>query len=346
MNSYLITEISKIVIHNVGNKLNDDGISFSKKNTPIDNSLKNILISYFISPFKDNEYYNLYHSGDLNLNEVFIYVSKIFEKPNSFLESSNNLAKHLYNCSTHPKIKSGRFYTVLFRNCAIEGETVDAVGLFKSENEDTYLKVKPENEIYEIESDKGINISKLDKGCLIFNTERESGFLVASVDNTSKGSEAIYWKDAFLQLIQRKDNYHNTQNILSLYKNFVTKELPTEFDITKADQANYLNKSIQFFKEKDSFNMKEFTNEVIENPDVIKQFKKYKSSFSDETDTDIKDNFLISEAAVKKQARSFKSVLKLDKNFHIYIHGDKDKIEQGVERDGRKYYKIYYDKES
>jgi hypothetical protein len=49
---------------------------------------------------------------------------------------------------------------------------------------------------------------------------------------------------------------------------------------------------------------------------------------------------------VKKQSRVFKSVLKLDRNFHIYIHGDKDLIERGVEKDGRKYYKIYYREES
>ena len=50
---------------------------------------------------------------------------------------------------------------------------------------------------------------------------------------------------------------------------------------------------------------------------------------------------------MKRQARVFKSVLKLDKNFHIYIHGDRDRIERGVdERTGRKFYKIYYDEES
>jgi len=49
---------------------------------------------------------------------------------------------------------------------------------------------------------------------------------------------------------------------------------------------------------------------------------------------------------VKKQARIFKTVLKLDKNFRIYIHGNRELIEQGVEKDGRKYYKIYFEQES
>ena len=54
------------------------------------------------------------------------------------------------------------------------------------------------------------------------------------------------------------------------------------------------------------------------------------------------DNFKISSQAVKKQSRIFKSVLKLDRNFDIYIHGDKNLIEKGTEKDGRKYYKIYW----
>ena len=60
----------------------------------------------------------------------------------------------------------------------------------------------------------------------------------------------------------------------------------------------------------------------------------------------MEQSFVISPAAVKKQARNFKSVLKLDKNFHIYIHGDKDLIEQGFdEKKNMNYYKVYYKQE-
>ena len=41
----------------------------------------------------------------------------------------------------------------------------------------------------------------------------------------------------------------------------------------------------------------------------------------------------------------FKGVLKLDKNFHIYIHGNRELIEQGIDKDGRKFYKIYFERE-
>ena len=207
------------------------------------------------------------------------------------------------------------------------------------------LKVFPKGDGFEIESEKGININKLDKGCLIFNTEKGNGYVVAVFDNTNKGAEAQYWIDDFLHVRQRKDEYYNTQNILSLCKNFVTKELPNQFEVSKADQVDLLNKSVKFFKEKDTFDMDEFTNEVIVQPEVINSFNRYKSDYQKELDIEISDNFTISDTAVKKQARVFKSVIKLDKNFHIYVHGDRNLIEQGQDEKG-KFYKVYYQEEN
>jgi hypothetical protein len=307
--------------------------------------LESILSKYFLSAFKTEEYSQLYHDVRLSLNEVYDYVSAIFKNPNSLLEQSVNLAKHLYEQSTHPKIKGGEFYTVYFKDCIIDGETVNAVGLFKSENKDTFLKVFPSGDGFEIESEKGININKLDKGCLIFNTERENGYIVAVVDNTNKGIEAQYWIDDFLHVRPRKDEYYNTQNILSLCKNFVKNELPQQFDASKADQIDLLNKSVQFFKERDNFNIEEFAHEVIRQPEVIEKFNQYKSAYAKEYELEIADNFTISDSAVKKQSRVLKSVIKLDKNFDIYVHGNRQLIEQGSDDKG-KFYKIYYQEEN
>jgi len=338
------TNIQNFSIHTVGNKIADEGCYLSRNVVVINQELKQLLTHYFVSAFKSQEYYHLYHEVDLKLSEVYVYVSEIFDDPETLLEQSINLAKHLYEQSVHPKIKGGEFYTVYFKDCIIDGETVDAVGLFKSENKDTFLKVYPAGDGFEIESEKGININKLDKGCLIFNTEREKGYVVAVVDNTNKGIEAQYWVDDFLHIRQRKDEYYNTQNILLFTKHFI-KELPQQFEISKAEQIDLLNKSVKFFKENDNFNMKEFTNEVIEYEDVIEKFNQSKSEYAKEHELEFADNFTISGSAVKKQTRSLKSIIKLDKNFHIYIHGDRNLIEQGEDKKG-KFYKVYYQEEN
>lgn len=109
-------------------------------------------------------------------------------------------------------------------------------------------------------------------------------------------------------------------------------------------QAELLNKTVQFFKEKATFDMSEFVNEVIAQPEVIESFNQYKESYAKERDIELSDSFNISETAAKKQAKAFKSVIKLDNNFHIYIHGDRQLIEQGKDNKG-KFYKVYYNEE-
>lgn len=334
-------KIQNCVLHKIGNKLRDERVSLSNSSLNSISSIQEILIDYFLPPFTSEEYYQLYHDSDLVLNEVYTYVSKIFDEPEQLYEQSVNLAKHLYEQSTHPKIKGGEFYTVYFKDCILDGETFDAVGLFKSENKDTFLKVLHENNSFNLESDKGINIKKLDKGCLIFNKDRENGYVVAVVDNTNKGVEAQYWIDDFLHVHQRKDEYANTQNFMALAKNFVTKELPMEFGVSKADQIDLLNKSLHFFKEKKTFDINDFAHEIIAQPEVIERFHQYKQEYEDLCDIVIDNQFEISESACKKQQRSYKRVINLDKKIQIVIAGNRQNVEQGEDERG-KFYKVYY----
>lgn len=339
-------EIIEISVHYIGNKDLNEKLELSKTKILLNNSLNRVLSDYFLHSFKIDEYYIFNHESDLNLNEVYVYANKIFERQEELHTQSIWLAKHLYEQSTHPKIKGGEFYVVYFKDCIVDGDTVDAVGLFKSENKDTFLKVYPKGDGFEIESQKGVNINKLDKGCLIFNKEKENGYVVAVVDNTNKGAEAKYWTDDFLHVKPRNDAYNQTKDILSMAKNFVLHELPQHFEVSKVDQVDLLNKTVEYFKKNESFNMNGFAHEVIEQKDLIEKFVQYKSDYEHAMEMSLMENFEISEAAVKKQARSIKSVIKLDKNFHIYVHGSQNLIEQGVEQDGRKFYKIYYREES
>lgn len=339
------SRLSQLIVHGVGNKFNDEPCTFSKDYLNPELDIKELLSRYFLSTFKYGESYNFIHEASLSLNEIYVYASKIFNHRQLLLEQSIDIVKHLYEQSIYPQIKSGELYIGYFTNCLVEEKVVDAIGIFKSETKDTFLKVYNSERGYDIAKDIGININKLDKGCLIFNIDKENGYVVAVVDNTNKGEDAKYWIDDFLHVRPRKDEYYNTHNVLTLCKNFVTKELPQQFDMQKADQADLLNRSVQFFKEKDSFDMEEFTNEVFAQPEVIDSFNKYKENYEQDRDLEIADNFTISESAVKKQARAFKSVIKLDKNFHIYVHGNRNLIEQGEDEKG-KFYKVYYQEES
>ncbi len=344
VSTFLKTTINEFCLHKVGNKIADEGYKISLSTITIEQNLKELLIHYFVTPFKSDEHYNFFHSSDLNLNEVYSYTSKILDNPSSLYEQSINLAKHLYEQSTHPKIKGGEFYVVYFKDCIVDGKTMDAVGLFKSENKDTFLKVYSSGDGFEIESEKGININKLDKGCLIFNTEKENGYLVSVVDNTNKGAEAKYWTEDFLHVRPRKDEFYHTQNVLSLCKNFVSQALPKEHKVNKAEQAILMNKSVDALKS-GSIDMENFAKEVFAKPEIIDSFNKYKDVYQQERDIELSDNFEVSSQALKKKGTGTMTTIKLDKNFDINIHSGEQYIERGFDKERNMYYYQLFFKE-
>ncbi|ASZ10485.1 nucleoid-associated protein [Chitinophaga pendula] len=342
-------DLQHLSIHKVGNSSQEEPLICSQQPLEMkDETISQLLITYFIQPFTNNaEYFRFYHEADLQLNEVFQYCKRIFEDREVFHEQSVNIAKHLYKHSTHPKIKGGELYVAYFSRCQVDGEEVAAVGIFKSENRDTYLKVFLADENYQVNYDDGININKLDKGCLIFNIAEEEGYKVSVVDSISKQTEAVYWKDAFLQVQRVEDSYHQTEVAVNMCKQFISNKLPTEYEMNKVDQMDLLNKSAAYFKEKEQFNMDDFAEEVLGHPEAIASFREYKDHFQSEHQQPLPDEFDISSHAVKKQQKVFKSVLKLDKNFHVYIHGNRDLVERGFdEATNMYYYKLLFENES
>ncbi|WP_026462638.1 nucleoid-associated protein [Adhaeribacter aquaticus] len=339
-------KLEHLILHKVGNKSREEGIRFSKDELKLDGFVKDLLLKYFLSPFKSDEYFNLHHESDINLNEVFSFVSRIFDNPEDIYEQSVNLARHLYEQSSHPKVKEGEFYITYLKDCVLDGEAMDAIGLFKSESRETYLKVYPNGDTFDIDSEDGVNINKLDKGCLIFNTDRDQGYLVATIDNLNKGNEAQYWKDEFLRVKSRQDNYFHTQHLMSMCKSFVEERLPEEYEMNRMDQVDLLKKSVDFMKEKEVFDLHQFQNEVIAQPELIESFQNYKSHYENENNIEILPEFDIHDSAFKKQSRIMKSIIKLDKNFHIYVHGRSDQIVKGYDEERNlHYYQLFFREE-
>lgn len=340
--------LERLVLHKVGNKANGELLSLSAAPFILNSDISSLLLKYFTSPFKGSQYYVFSNDSSVGFNGMYNCICNIFDDPKANLyEESCNIANHLYDVSVHPNIKSGELYVTYMTQCYLDGEVIDAVGIFKSENKETYLKVFPQGDNFDIEQDNGININKLDKGCIVFNKDREDGFVVAVVDNVSKGNEAVYWIDDFLSLRQRQDSFFQTENMLSLCKNFVVDYLPQEYELTKADQAEILNKTSNYFKENKNFDTDVFSEKVMESEDLKDKFKLYKGAYEKEYEMSLDDSFILNEEALKKASRYLRSVIKLDKNFTIYIHGKRDRVEIGEDEEkGLRYYKLYFEKES
>ncbi|MDR1225434.1 MAG: nucleoid-associated protein [Prevotellaceae bacterium] len=340
--------IKSVIAHQVGNKTNGDDIILSNSLLETDDlRLRELLIKYFLYPFSEmEEYYTFtFSNDDFKLNPLYQFSTDIFSENDKVQELSKSIAKHLYEISLHPQIKSGDLFVATFSNVSIDDKLVNVLGIFKSENRQPFLNLNKKSNKFVLNYEDGINVEKLDKGCLIFNTEKEKGYKICVIDKSNKSMEAQYWKDFFLNIKPTKNEYHFTKDFLGITKNFVTKQLDEEFEVTKTDKIDLLNRSVDYFKKHETFDKQEFEKEVFGDKNVIKSFRQFDETFREENEIELADNFEISAQAVKKQARVFKSVLKLDKNFHIYIHGNRELIEQGIDKDGRKYYKIYYEEE-
>ena len=336
--------LKELAIHYVGSNLEEDELKIADRPLSLDDAIRDTLKKYFVRFFKDLPFYRLHHESDLWLNECYAYAGEIFANPESLYVNSIKLAKHLFSVSDHHNIRMGEFYTALFDHVYVGDQICQAIGLFKSENKDTYLKVYPEDKNYKIEKEQGQNINKLDKGCLIFNVESGEGYKVMVIDNTSRNNEAKYWLDKFFKIKPLEDHFYHTQQYLTLCRDFAMESFP---DDPMAEKLSLANDSEKFFRESEKFDKAAFHEKVLQEPELIDAFEEYKTKYQNDRQVNIVDEFDIAPGAVKKLKRVFKSVIKLDKNFHIYVHGNREYIRKGFdEESGLNYYQVFFREES
>ncbi len=345
---FINTKIKNLAIHRVGNRLREEGYFLSKQSTDVrDSDAHDLLLKFFTGEFKTPEYFQFTHPTAVENNDLNNLAGRMFGKKGDFLEFSSEIAKLLYSKSNHPKISGGELYVTSFESVLLNEEPVQAIGIFKTESKTPFMKVLHKTDVYDYEFDEGINLNAIDKACIIINTAKEDGYRICIHDKQSKGEEALYWKTDFLGLKPCADDYHKTRQFLTLCKDYIKDQMPQEFEVEKTDQIDMLNKSVSFFKTNEQFDYDTFKREVIQEPHIMKSFGKFKDEYEERNSLVLGDDFEINSSAVKSQSKIFKSVLKLDKNFHVYVHGNKEMIEKGYDEErGMSYYKLYYREES
>jgi len=309
--------------------------------------LEQLLLGYFFNHFTTPEFYTFDSStGAHSTNPLFQYVTQIFDQEHDFIESTKNVTQHLYDHSVHPNIKSGDLLIAKVKDVLVDDEMIEALCIFKSETKDAFLTLQKEAEAYKLGESSGINIEKLDKACVIFNTEKSEGYKICAIDKSNKSKEAQFWMEQFLNVKARTDEYYQTSQYIQATTGFIKDRMRPLYDLDKAREAEILNRSHDFLKHEEQFDPQVYEREIFKDEQVINEFKNYKNDFQEERNVELADQFSISQAAVKNKSRVFKSVLKLDKNFHVYIHGNRNMIEKGVDEHGRKFYTLYYEVEN
>jgi len=343
------TQIESISLHQVGNKNKNEGVFLSKNPFTLNDETTGLLKEYFFKPFREKEenYFKFTHEVDIEFNTLHKIVSEIFEDPSCCHLNSKKIATHLFEQSDHPHIKKGEVYVGYLTGLLLDNQKVDAIGIFKSELKHDFLQFEKKRGNLDIVIQQGINVNKLDKGCLIFNIDREEGYKVLSVD--SNRYDAKYWLAQFLEVEPLSDDNFKTKNYLKFCQNFAKDVvLPAE---DKQQEVLFMNRAVNHFAKNDAFEESNFINEVMANPELIPEFKHYKVEKGPKYSIEDVSNFNIANKAVSDARKKIKNVINLDTNIQIkldFINPESAEkyVEKGWDEERQMYYYlIYFNKE-
>ncbi len=336
--------IESLVIHRVVNQTSDQSNKFAAEEVSLSPEMKELLMRFFFSSLNPGEIYNFYAGAMDEPESVCSCARTFFNGEAGFLQTSVSLAEILHEVATTPQVKDGDLYVVRFAGCRIDGVEVDTLGLFKSELKETFINLVEDEKGFRIERNEGFSINKMDKGCLICNAEADKGYVLSIFDTTGKGRKAALWIEDYLDARPLRDSKFYTENTVKNVKEFITKELPKKKEVTKDEELAVMDKTMEYFRDKEQFNRKEYEEAVFADDETRQEFSEFLSCRNDGLED--WDKFAISEEGVKKSTKFLKKVIKLDKDFSIYVHGSGNFMQKGFDKEyGLKYYKFLYTEE-
>ncbi|MDY8134018.1 nucleoid-associated protein [Aquimarina sp. 2201CG5-10] len=343
------TQIESLSVHRIGNKSRNENIFLSESPYTLNDELTALLKEYFFKPFREKEenYFQFANEVDLEFNPLFKIVSEIFDNPSSVHERSKRIASLLYEQSQHPHIKSGEVYVTYLDNISIDNEKTSALGIFKSELKHDFLQFEEKGVDIELLLQQGVNLNKLDKGCLIFNHKKEEGYKILSVD--SNRYDTKYWLEHFLGVEAFADENFYTKKYMKFCQDFAKDVvLPAE---DKKEEVMFMNRAVNHFAKNDTFEESAFLNDVIDNPDLIPEFKHYKVEKAPKYQIEDLTEFPIANTAVSAARKKIKNVINLDTNVQIkmdFINPESAEkfVEKGWDEEKQMYYYlVYFNKE-
>ncbi len=362
MVNFAESRLDALAIHQLGSKHTEEGYIASKTLFPLDlHDLSESLHTFFVEPFKWREVQQFMHREQLTDNTLYALSQSIFEQPTELLQHSQDVLKHLYESSAHPKIKGGDLFVAFWYDVIYEDEMCNAIGIFKAEHRDTFFKTTTNPDGIELMTEEGINIKTLDKGAIILDTMQEEGYRVFIVDKTSRSSEAQYWCDDFLCLERVQDTDFFTSNYMDMMVDFCADVVAK--DTTRQVQVEFLNKSLDFMTRKEHLDWNEFSAEIVDtilpndptrtdNAVYADEFRQYKEKFETRNAFEPTDGFEVSKPAVAKMKRKFKNLIKLDTEVELKVKpisetADNPFVERGYDAEkGMHYYKVFFNFET
>ncbi|MBT8044290.1 MAG: nucleoid-associated protein [Verrucomicrobiae bacterium] len=340
-------KLSALSLAKVGNPLRSEPLRTSKELCRFSDEDTAVLTPSFLKPFKNLELKSFAHHSSLDLNEVYRYATAIFKDPAALLEQGRKIARHLYNTSKHPNIKPGDLCVAVVDELLVDGLPLQALSIIKSESRVPFLEIADSDGNLQLITHQGISPDKIDKGCLIINSEEEQGYLVYTFDKSSAGTH--FWMRDFLGVKFRRDNDYMTRRYADMAVSFAKEGLPEEMGAEQ--RCRVANQAMDYFEEKDEFDLKHFREEALKEPEIIEKFDQFQANQDDEDGGKLDEQFTIAKKVARKAGNKFRSTIKLDTGVNIsfapaFKESDESTFERGFDEQKQlKFVKIYYQEE-
>ncbi len=131
---------------------------------------------------------------------------------------------------------------------------------------------------------------------------------------------------------------------------FLEEQQPADDDSPPWETATAAKDALSYFEDRENFDLEEFGQTVLKNPDVIAKFDEHRARMEEEQGQPFETNFEISKKDLTKAKKRIAAVLKLDTGVEIHIKPATSEIDPQLERGyddkkGMKYVKVFYNKD-
>jgi 37-kD nucleoid-associated bacterial protein len=339
---------TRLVLAKVGNPQREEPLQTSKEVFDIAEADQAALTGIFLKPFKNLMAHRFTHHSSLAKHEMNNCAKALFGDQDDLLKHGCEIAKHLYSKSNHPNIKAGDLCIAYIKEIHIEGELVQGLCILKSESVTPFLTITTKDGDLRISTEQGIHPEKIDKGCLIIDYWGTKGYYVLTFDRS--GTDARFWTRDFLGVEAVPDSAFLTNAYAKMAVSFIEEQKPEE-DTPPWETCNTARQALDYFDERERFDLQEFEQEVLKEPDMVERFQQHRSRMEEEQGQPLETSFEISKKDVTKARKRISATLKLDTGVEIHVKSSLSTevdpvLERGYDdKKGLKFIKVYYNNE-
>jgi hypothetical protein len=331
------------IAHQLGNTQADESCFLSQSELMFNDIEAAEYKKILCKPFQNNlQAHQLTSDSELYNNEMYNYITDIFKNANELSPISRKMTQMLYRFAGEYSIKPGLVFVILLDDITTPAGKTNGLAFIKMDAPAKFLKTLNTKDNVEVFFDKGLMSKNIEKAFLVLNDDFEAGFYLYPFEKII--GETNYWNKYFLQCKARTDDFRQTNVLISTYSDYVMNELPIEH-FSKKEKIDLVQNAMNYMVENNTaVSVDEFIANQLPDPQHQEDYKANLMVYVNDNEVDLQTSFEPSKEALQYQKKKFRSIIKLDKNFHIYVHSNDDLIERGVDDKG-KFYKVYFNEE-